>query len=224
MGFSPSYECKVFGNSNANLNANLVNHHLRISVAADAGNYANIKDSTFVGYGVNTFSNTLSNSSIGNNSTRFRFDVLNDLGVASDIQAVSYISLQYPRLFNLGNQSKLRFKHNAIQAGLRSYLKFDSYPSGYQNPVLYDLSMGQRIQATLNNNNQVHALLRNDGKPHEIYMCDSLDVMVVEALQAVNFVSINPNNNYEFLIVSNEKLSVAANKYKQYNRVSLIHF
>jgi hypothetical protein len=33
-GLNPSYETKVFGNSNANLNANMVNHHLRISVAA----------------------------------------------------------------------------------------------------------------------------------------------------------------------------------------------
>ncbi len=215
-GFSPSYECKVFGNSNANLNANLVNHHLRISIAADAGNYTNIKDSSFVGYGVNTFSNALSNSFIGNNSTRFRFDVINDLGVASDIQAVSYIKLQYARLFNLGNQSILRFRHNAIQSGLRSYLKFDFYAAGFQNPILYDLSVGQRIQATLKNGNEIHALLNNDGKPHEIYLCDSLDIMAIAALQPINFVSIDPNNNYEFLIVSNEKLATAANRYKQY--------
>ncbi|NDC30429.1 MAG: hypothetical protein EBZ58_05725, partial [Bacteroidetes bacterium] len=215
-GFSPSYETKVFGNSNANLNANLVNHHLRISIAPDAANYTNIKDSSFVGYGVNTFSNSLSNSFIGNSNTRFRFDVLNDLGVASDIQAISYINLKYTRQFNMGNQSILRFKHNAIQAGLRSYLKFDSYASSYQNPILYDLSRGQRIQTTLKNVNELHALLSNDGKPHEIYLCDSLDVMAIEALQAVNFVSIDPYNNYEFLIVSNEKLSTAANRYKQY--------
>jgi hypothetical protein len=148
-----------------------------------------------VGYGVNTFSNTLTNSFIGNVSTRFRFDVLNDLGVASDIQAVSYINLQYPRLFNLGNQSALRFKHNAIQSGLRSYLKFDSYAVGFQNPILYDLSIGQRIQATLKNGNEIHALLNNDGKPHEIYLCDSMDVMSIKALQPINFVSIDPNNN-----------------------------
>lgn len=215
-GFSPSFECKVFGNSNANLNANLVNHHLRINVAPDAGNYTNIKDSSFVGYGVNTFRSSLSNSYIGNSNTRFRFDVLNDLGVASDIQAISYINLQYARLFNLGNQSILRFKHNAIQSGLRSYLKFDAYAPGFQNPVLYDLSVGQRIQATLKNGNELHALLNNDGKPHDIYLCDSMDVMAIAVLQPITFVSIDPNNNYEFLMVSNEKLATAANRYKQY--------
>ena len=215
-GFSPSYETKVFGNSNANLNANMVNHHLRISVAADAGNYTTIKDSSFVGYGVNTFNNKLSNSNIGNSSTRFRFDVVNDLGVASDIQAVSFVNLKYARLFNLGNQSILRFKHNALQVGLRSYFKFDSYPVGLQNPILYDLSLGQRITVTCKNSNEIHALLNNDGKPHEIFLCDSIDVTAVEALQPVNFVSIDPNNNYEFLIVSNEKLNTAATRYKQY--------
>ena len=216
IGFNPYFECKTIGNSNATANANGVNHHLKISIAADANLFNSIKDTSFIDYGVQAFNKSLSWSQLGNINTRFRFDVINDLGVASDIQAVSYLSLRYARLCNLGNQSVLRFKHNAINPGARSYLKFQNFNTGFHTPIVYDLSKNERVNANILNSNELHTLINNDGTSHELFICDSLDVKSIVALQPVNFILIDPNSNYDFLIVSNEKLAAAANRYKQY--------
>lgn len=213
-GPSPTLEVKVIGASNAS-NVS-INHHVQLLLGADANPPVVVGDQTFSAYQVVKFNPSITQSQIGSNTTSLVMKVVNDLGAASDYSSLSYIKFSYARQSQLGNSTSLLFTVLHQQGGVKSRMVFNGFGSGVQNaPVVYDLTLKQRLYAAYASQT-VNVLVLNDGKPHQMYICDSSDIKEINQLQAVNFPAVNPLNNYEYLIVTNDKVMAAATNYATY--------
>ncbi|MCU0440910.1 MAG: C25 family cysteine peptidase [Bacteroidia bacterium] len=213
--FTPTFAAKVLGTSNAATTSN-VNHHIQLWVGGDNNGYVQLADRTYRGYDVVNLSGTVNVNQIGNNTTDFSLRVINDLGVAADFNSLAFVTLTYAREPQLLNTTQLLASVNHHKGGLKSRLQFVNYGNGLQqNPVLYDLTLNQRIVTTYSSG-VVNGLITNDGVPHAIFLTDSLNRIPVSKLQPIVFNIPDPGENYEFLIVTSDNLLPAATSYAQY--------
>lgn len=213
--FTPTYSAKIVGASNAVPVGN-VNHHIQFWVGGDNTNYVQLVDRTYRGYDVLTLSGNINPAQIGNGTTDFSLRVINDLGVAADFNSLAFVSLTYARELQMFNTTQLQATVNHHKGGLKSRLLFSNYGNGsQQNPILYDLTNNERI-ATTYTGGSVNGLVTNDGKPHEIYLIDSINRIAITQLRSVVFNIPDAGENYEFIIVTADKLMQAANAYAQY--------
>jgi hypothetical protein len=213
-GPAPTVEIKVIGASNASNVA--INHHVQILLGSDISPLAVIADQTFSAYQVIKFTPAITQSQIGNTSAIFGMKVVNDLGAAADFNSLSYIKLTYARQYLLGTSTRLGFRVVHQQGALKSRLNFSGYGTGTAtNPIVYDLTAKQRLFASYAAQT-VNALVDNDGKPHQLFLCDSAEITDVSLLLPVVFKPIDPQDNHEFIIVGHELLNDAMNEYATY--------
>lgn len=119
--------------SNASpLVTNGFNHHLRLRFGTSQ---TVIRDTIFFGYKQVKTLATLPSSDLGASSTPFYFDILDDLGVETDFQSLTYYQLKYPRQPNFGGAPKLQFsvRNSPIDAKIR----LDITSSGYSDPIVF---------------------------------------------------------------------------------------
>ncbi len=69
------------------------NHHLRLQYGLTN---VLIKDTVFIGYQKNVLTYEIPTTTLGTSTTRIRHQLVNDLGVSADYQAVAYSELTYP--------------------------------------------------------------------------------------------------------------------------------
>lgn len=210
LGPNPSAEILAFGASNdKSLN---INHHLQIKVGATSTNInTTYLDSTFKGYTRINPTKTINSSDIGNSQTYFRFSIIDDLGAAADNNNIAYISLKYPRTFDLNNTSSRRL--NFTGSGTNSRLRFTNFSK--TNPIIYDFTNNLRITGLLASGN-FEVMVPNAGTDKRLFVVDETDPSPV-VLEQVTFTNLNPQgSNYEFIIITHEKLLTGANAYANY--------
>ncbi|MDB5227527.1 MAG: hypothetical protein JWN78_1720 [Bacteroidota bacterium] len=137
------------------------------------------------------------------------------------INYLNYISLEYPRLLNFDNQSKLGFgfhKTNEI------YYEIKNFNIAGTLPVLYDLKNKQRYTAVVDSVVKFHmnaTVLEKD----KLYISSQsvADIPFVTAFTTVNFTNfLNSSSQGNYLIISNKKLKNSFSgidyleQYKQY--------
>lgn len=210
----PTLEVKVIGASNAISNS-AFNHHVQLKLGADNANYAVIADRTFAAYQVQLFNPSITISQLGGNSTELGVAIVNDLGVLADFSCLSYAKLTYPRQPNLLNSSNLSVKVTHHKGGAKSRIQLSGYASGKSNPICYDLTNNQRILLQWNAG-IVNMLVANDGRPHTIFLTDSSETINIPKLESVVFKKVDPNEGYDFLLVSHPQLNPAFSNYAQY--------
>jgi hypothetical protein len=210
LGPSPTLESKVFGVSNASTIGN--NHHLKISIAANNGNFNTIKDTTYLGYVETKYFIPLNASDIGN-STQVKFETVADLGISSDFNAMSYFTLKYASNFDLSGNTKLNFSHTAQQNSNRIYFQFTNYNKF--SPNLLDLSNNKKIECNLNAGS-LKILAENFNQEQDFYLYDDADIKSINSLESVSMNLPNAAANHEFIIISNRQLNNVANNYKNY--------
>lgn len=215
LGPNPVLEAKVFGVSNAAATGN--NHHLRISVAANGGGFTTIKDTTYFSYIETSYYIPLSTSNIGTATTQFKFETVADLGITSDLNALSYLTLSYPSNFTLSNNSTLNFIHTAQQSSSRIYFQFANY--GKSSPNILDLTNNRKITCSLTGTD-LKALAENFNQEQRFFIYDDADVKNISSLEPVDMNYVSSTLNYDFIIISNKKLSAAAANYKNYRAQS----
>lgn len=213
-GPDPQLEIKVIGASNAFSNFPF-NHHVQLQLGADNANYSTIADRTFSGYQVQLFNPSISANQIGNTTTDVLLRIINDLGVAADFNCLSYAKLLYARSLNLNNSSALLSTLNHQKGGGKTRLQFTNYALGKTSPIIYDLSLNQRIQA-IYNLGTVNAAFTNSANQQQVFITDSTNIISINALQPVSMRLIDAQENYEFIIVSNNRFASAVNAYQQY--------
>jgi hypothetical protein len=216
VSVSPTIEVKVIGVSDYVFGNPPNNHHIRFGIAKlETPTYTTFTDIIFKGYVSRKFSGSVNAADIGSAKTLVKMDIVNDLSVASDFNCLSYIKLTYPRLYNLNGETSLGVNVLHNQGGIRSRLSFANYGASKTHPYVYDFTLGQRVTGLMNGG-VAEVVISNSGKPHQVYVFDSTDVIPITQLQPVTFPVINPANEYDFLIVSSPVIDVAASAYKQY--------
>jgi hypothetical protein len=192
------------------------NHHFTVKTSPDNVAYRQLIDTMYNGYvGIRRYFDIL-NSDIGASTTRFQFKIINDLGLVADNNCIGGIFLTYARQFNLNNLSKFPFNFTGLLTGTNSFINFTNYNSTKSNPVVYDNTNHYRIGATLLNNN-LRAVVPNAGSAKQVYISDTTDIITVNSMEKIQFVNLNIQaNNYDYLIITNEKLLPGATDYATY--------
>ena len=121
----------------------------------------------------------------------------------TDNQRVSNIILKYPRQFNFANQTRFLFEIDAA-AGVR-YLEIANFNASGGAPVLYDLTNGLRLTATVEGGLVKIALPPSPVKRKLILVNDNAGVVSVSTLIPANFIDYSALNA-NFIFVSNPKL------------------
>jgi hypothetical protein len=121
----------------------------------------------------------------------------------SDNQRVSNIILKYPRQFNFGNQTKFQFEIDA-SAGVR-YLEIENFNLTAGTPILYDLTNGLRLTATVEGSLVKIALPPSPVKRKLILVNDNSGITAVATLKAAGFIDYK-DLDAEFIFLTNPRL------------------
>jgi hypothetical protein len=212
-GISAEAEIKIIGASDFFLpNATQANHHVKIFTIANNQTPVLIIDTTFRGYGEQKFTRSILSSQLGD-STRFLVQVINDIGVSSDFIGVSYIQLSYTRN-TLFNGSKLEeCVLNTSISGAKTLLQINNFIGS--EPILWDLKTNSRAVGT-KNSNQAQFLLPYSPGLRTLVLANGQTNLSSNQLLPISFAAPNPNNTYQYLLISNKQLQSSAENYKTY--------
>ena len=111
------------------------------------------------------------------------------------------LSLQYPRLFNAENQSKLNFE---IKKNDEVYFEFKNFNSLSTLPILYDLKNNQRYIGVVDTVLKFHLQATSKEKDN-LYLSSqsSTDILSVGTITPITFRAPEPG---DYLILTNKKL------------------
>lgn len=119
------------------------NHHLQIGWGSP---FQLVVDTMFYGYQLNEISFSLDNAQL-TPTTKITHKSINDLGVASDYNAVSYIEISYARDFDFGNAPFTRFRLDNPQNESHALLQIAGFDN--DSPRLFILKNGNAIEVEL---------------------------------------------------------------------------
>jgi hypothetical protein len=192
------------------------NHHIKLELGNDlATSMRIIMDTTFSAYNKFQYKNDILPTDIGT-TTNIQLKIIDDLNVAADGNALSYIALTYPRSFDVAGDST-RFFDFKGSSGTNAHLKFTNY--AYTQPILYDFSGNLRITGLLNAN-EFAVMLPNNGTNKRLCLIDQTKIKSINtAIQPVVFNNLNATTtNYDYLIITSNKLITSANAYANYRQ------
>src|SRR5262249_25026485 len=136
--------------------------------------------------------------------------------ITSDYNALSYIRLRYPRMYNFSGQASFGLTVSHLQGGLKSYLDISGFGDGSQlTPIAYDFVSHQRIRGEGTSGN-ARFLVANPGQLSNIYVFDSSGIQNITLLTAITFNPVNISENYEYVVVTHPLLASAADEYVAY--------
>lgn len=205
---------RVIGASDAVRNSNGQNHHVNVSVSSDNASFVTAVDNKYAGYEQPSFNVPINLSNIGA-TTYFRIQSINDLGVVSDFNSLSFVALRYPRLYNWNNGTFKRLNIANTKGGFKTRVDIAAFGNGSQTtPTLLDLTTRQRVNLTYTAGT-ASALIVNDGRVHDVVVFDSSEVTAVTRLTPVTFASLTPAGA-QFVIITHANLDNAATNYAQH--------
>lgn len=209
---SPSikFETYVAGRSDAqSTNPQGNNHHLRISIGNGSSNFLK-KDTLFRAYAVAKTTFLIAANELGQ-STQVIYESVNDLGAASDFQAVAYAKITYPRTLDLQNSTNLNFLLTGNAQN--RFLNFAN--NNKSQPLIWDLSTNQRIIGNINGSNAEFVLSANsDTRSFFLYDGATFISPTIAKVEMINFSPTTFDKN--FIIITNKKLLSSAQNYASY--------
>lgn len=140
-------------------------------------------------------------------TTRFEFSSIYG---GKGRHVVSYIEVEYPRKFDLGNSAQLMLSKSA---GNRFY-QFANYSAALTRPIVYDLTSGTRCKATLTSNTLRFKTV--DALSGKIFIADSTTAVAIGKLEKVVFNNFPVGTDHNYLILSHTSLQSGAEEYKKY--------
>ncbi|MDG1330789.1 MAG: C25 family cysteine peptidase [Crocinitomicaceae bacterium] len=205
--------------SNAITAGSPYNHHLRLRLGNSG---ATIRDTSFYGYEQIKTVASIAATEMGPSSTPFYFEIIDDLGVAADRQAYTYLQMKYPRLTNFGNQPELQFSLRNSQTEAKTRL--DITAAGYSDPIVFVHGETPRMIPFLPNGGTHSMLIPNSssGIEQSVVYSNFSEVATV-SLTPVNgsgtftdFSTIPGIQDSVLLMVFHESLGTAVDNYKSY--------
>ncbi|MCB9224711.1 MAG: C25 family cysteine peptidase [Crocinitomicaceae bacterium] len=210
-------ETATAGNSNAT-NTGFGNHHFQLQYG---NSNITLHDTTFSAYKRIFQTFEFPASALSGTQTKIRHIGVNDLGVATDNMAISYVELTYPHLPALENSNYLEFivPYNTVEA--KSRYDLSNFIS--TNPLAFTIDGDIRKLPVVNNSGTFQVLFPNNtsGDNRKVVVLDETAVQSVSTLEPVNgngsftdYSAISYDDAY--LIVTGKVLQSSAQQYKSY--------
>lgn len=204
-------------NSNAQTFNGAPNHHVQWKFGASN---TVIHDQTFNGYKQISVNTTLPVSTLTEGNTPLSWNIIGDLGVASDIQNIAYWRIRYPKLTTLNGLAKDEF---TIVNSSSNKIRLDIQSASFSNPIM--MVFGQQAKfVTMNNNNGVwQALTSNNtaGNEQKVVVADQSQIFTIQSVIPVtpsayfkNYAQINAEK--ALIMVYPKKLATSAAEYAAY--------
>jgi hypothetical protein len=159
-------------------------------------------------------------SLLASNSAAIQF--ANNSAELTDRIVVGMYELKYPRQFNFGGQSNFEFEMPASLSG--NNLVIDNFNFSGVAPVLYDLTNGLRITASIVSPTQVRVVLPPSATDRKLILVsqDASNLRSVAAFTTRNFVNYSlPANQADYIMISNPILYTDANGINQVEQYRL---
>ena len=204
--------------SNLQVNNTAPSSYLRFGAAGNALNTRNVQVSingTSVSNTVMDYFNDLhttvpiSTALLGAGNVTFRASNLSP--ISTDRMVVSHYELTYPRNFNFNNARNFRFRLPAKGAGY--YLEITNFNTGGVAPVLYNLTLGQRMVGDISTPGRVKFAIGASTSDYEYVLASSeaVNFITVNSLVTKNFIPFNNTANQgDFLIITHPSLYVGS--------------
>ncbi len=196
----------------------LGNHHLRLQYGP-----ANVTlfDTIFSGYQKNKFEFELPPAVLGGSTTRIRHQLVNDLGVVSDYQAVAFVEMIYPHtniLENL-NTYQMTIPFNSFEP--KSRYTFSNFVA----PIPWAFTLGEEMKKipVVITGSTYQVLIPNSvsGEQQDFILINQAAMLTPGEIKPINgtgyftnFASVNYESAY--LMISHSSLWSAAQAYKTY--------
>jgi hypothetical protein len=198
------------------------NHHLRLQYGPTN---ITLVDTIFIGYQKNKFNFTLPPSALGASSTRIRHQLVNDLGVAADYQAVAFNELIYPHTSNLENTSYYRMSIPNNPSESKSRYDFTNFIA--PSPIAFTLNGKMKKIPVVISGTTHQVLIPNlaSGALQEFVILDESAIKNVAALKSVTpsgFFTNYAETDLEkaYIVVTGKELWSSATAYKNYRESS----
>lgn len=185
------------------------NHHLELQYRYSGTQYT-LVDTIFSGYQRNELSGTIPNNQLSTN-LQIRHQLVPDLGVATDFQAIANVQVTYPRSLNVSGSQKLFFEVDPHPTENKSFIQISN--TGGSNPLVYVL--GDTVKRiTTSAGATLDFLIPDNGTRQRCLFIDEsqvINVTELEEWQFRDFSAIDPSS--AFIIVTHPTLMGAAREY-----------
>lgn len=194
------------------------NHHLKLQYTSSN---TVLYDSLFNGYQKNKLEFAFSPSTLESPITRFRHEIPNDLGVASDYQAVAFVELSYPHTPML--EGAPSYKMTVPYNGSEAKTRYDFTAFNSTVPWAFTLSGQMRRIPVINNSGTFQVLVPNlpGGQDQEMIIFDAGQMIPISEITLVGgsgtFTNLSALNFEDaYIIVTHKSLWSSATEYADY--------
>ncbi len=136
----------------------------------------------------------LSNNLLNSGST---LKIVGEVGIA-------FATLQYPRNFDFAGQPYAELEIAASSTG--KYLELSNFGTGGKSPIVYDITNGTRLVATISTNGVVQIFLPASTENRTIIINADNGLRTINNLTLQVFQDFKANPNIDYLIISHKKL------------------
>ena len=178
------------------------------------------KEMNFFNSVIDESANNIPLSLLTSNTASVQFT--NTSSEVTDRIVVGMYELKYPRQFNFGGQSSFEFELPPSVAG--NNLVIDNFNTGGVPPVLYDLTNGLRITATILSPSQVRVVLPASATDRKLILVsqEPSTIRTVSGFTSRNFINYAiPANQADYIMISNPLLYSDANGINQVEQYRL---
>jgi hypothetical protein len=204
--FVPTLSYYVAGRSNAaSTDAGGNNHHLQISISGNQ-----LVDTKFRGYNTLRGTVNLTNNMLAEN-TAVNFSSINDIGAATDFQAVGYARITYARNTDASNLNALSFRVSNSNPLL--LLNFNN--NNWAEATLLD-ETNQKRYVGVKAGSTTSFIIENSGN-NQVHLAANGGYKVPVAVENVTFNLVKSSAySAKLLIVTHKNLLTSANEYAAY--------
>lgn len=214
-----SFHAKSNANSNASYSG-AGNHHLKWELGV---NNNVMHDEVFTGYRQTIVNQDVASNQLSNGTTNAFFKIIGDLGVPTDYQSLSYVSIHYPRK---PNSSETYIDWEVKSAGTQAKTRLDITAANLVNPTAYVFgNINSRKIPMINNGGTWQMLIPNavSGGNQKLIITSNAEIKQINSLSAVNGNGIftdysQVNVEKAYILLYNQQMESSATLYSNYRK------
>lgn len=191
------------------------NHHLQLGFGS---NFQQVVDTAYFGFLNQLHAFDLPASALGN-TTRITHRSVNDLGAASDFQAVSWVEVEYPRSWDAPSEPWFF----AINAPGQTYARIDVLGFAGDDPLLFVVRNDLQVRVeTAWDGSALRAIVPLTNGRADLLLMDAAQATAVTSLQLVGvdgtFTDFTSGPDSAFVMIAAGPLMGAADNYRFYRQ------
>lgn len=194
-------------------------HHLQVQFAGS------VVDTLYEGYKLIHIKKSIPANNLNIGGTAFVFSSVNSIGSPVDRSAIAFVSVRYPRSFNMGNQNNMHIEL-PVSSGSKTLIRFTDFDAQESDTVwIYDLNNNSRTRA-FSQNGVYNALISNPTQLRELFLTTHTQIKKITQIKPVsgnpdafarftNYLS-SPHVDSDYLMISHKNLMEEAKNYQDF--------